>query len=139
MDDMLITSKSRSAIGKFKDLSFKFEMNDLGEGNKVLGMEIERDCKCGKVSLTQKGYLKKVLQKSSINDDTKSISTLLAPHFILKPTMSPTTIEEREYMIHVSYASLVDSLMYVMVCTRPYLLQVVSMVSRYMHDPGRGY
>jgi len=60
VDDILIAFKSRSAIDKLnKDLSFKFEM----KAKKVLGMEIERDQKGGKVSLTQKGYLKKVLQK----------------------------------------------------------------------------
>jgi len=59
---MLIASKSISAIDKLKkDLSFEFEMKDLGEAKKVLGMEIERDRRSGKVSLTQKEYLKKIL------------------------------------------------------------------------------
>jgi len=41
VDDMLIASKSRSAIDKLKkDLSSEFEINDLGEARKVLGMEI---------------------------------------------------------------------------------------------------
>jgi len=53
--------------------------------------------------------------------------------------MSPTTVEKREYMIHVSYASAVGSLMYAMVCTRPNLSQAVSMISRYMHDPGKDH
>ena len=48
-------------------------MKDLGKAKKVLGMEIERHWKSGKVSLTQKGYLKKVLQKFNINDDAKSL------------------------------------------------------------------
>ena len=75
---MLIASKNRSIIDKLKkDLSFEFEMKDLGKGKKVLGMKIESDRKGGKVSLTQEGYLKKVLQKFNINDDTKSISTPL--------------------------------------------------------------
>jgi len=52
-------TKSRFAIDKLKkDLSSEFEMKDLGEAKKVLDMEIERDRKSGKVSLTQKGYLK---------------------------------------------------------------------------------
>jgi len=39
MDDMIIASKSRSTIDKLKkDLSSKFEMKDLGEAKKVLGM-----------------------------------------------------------------------------------------------------
>jgi len=62
VDDMLITSKSRSPIDKLKkDLSFKFEMKDLGEVKKVLSMEIKRDRRSGNVNLTQKGYLQKVL------------------------------------------------------------------------------
>jgi len=60
VDDMLIASKSRSAIDKLKKyLSSEFEMKDLGETKKVLGMEIERDGRSGKVSLTQKGYLQR--------------------------------------------------------------------------------
>jgi len=63
----------------------------------------------------------------------------LAPYFKLKVTTSPTTIEEREYMTRVSYASPVGSLMYAMVCSRPDLSQAISMINIYMHDPGRGY
>jgi len=111
-------------------------MKDLDEANKMLGMEIERDWKSGKVNLTQKGYLKKVLQKFNINDD--SVSTPLTPHFKLKTTMSRSTVEEREYMTHVPYANAVDSLMYAMVCIKLDLSLAVSMVSRYMHDPRRG-
>ena len=99
VDDMLIASKSRSAIDKLKkDLSFKFEMKDLGAVKKVLGMKIERDWKNGNVSLTQNGYLKKVLQKFNINDDTKFISTPLSSHFKSKVTISHINVEEREYI-----------------------------------------
>jgi len=41
VDDMLIASKSRSTIDKMKDLSFEFEMKDLGKAKKMLDMEIE--------------------------------------------------------------------------------------------------
>ena len=77
----------------------------------------------GKVSLTQKGYLKKVLLKFNINDDTKSVSTTFDPYFKLKVTIFPTTVEEREYMTHVPYASAVGSLMYAIVCKRSNLSQ----------------
>jgi len=53
VDDMLIISKSISAIDKLKkDLSFGFEMKDLGEVKKMLCMEIERDRKSDKIYLT---------------------------------------------------------------------------------------
>ena len=86
---MLITSKSRSAIDTLKkDLSSEFEMKDLCEAKKVLGMEITRDRRSGKVSLTQKGYLQKVLQRFNIDKDAKSVSKPLAPHFKLSATVS---------------------------------------------------
>jgi len=102
-------------------------------------MEIEWDQKDDKISLTQKGYLKKVFQKFNINGDTKSASIPLAPYFKLKDTISPSSIEEREYMTHVPNASAIDSLMYAMVCTRLDLSWAISMVNRYMHDPDRGH
>jgi len=50
IDNMSIASKSRSVIDKLKkDLSSEFEMKELGEAKKVLGMEIERDWS-GKIS-----------------------------------------------------------------------------------------
>ena len=42
-------------------------------------------------------------------------------------------------MTHVPYANTVGNLMYAMVCTRPDLSQAISMISRYMHDLGRGH
>jgi len=42
-------------------------------------------------------------------------------------------------MTHVPYASAVGSLMYAIVCTKPDLSQVVSMISKYMHDSGKGH
>ena len=39
-------------------------------------------------------------------------------------------------MSHVPYASVVGSLMYAMVCTRPNIAHVVGVLSRYMSKPG---
>ena len=70
----MIASRSRSAIDSLKKvLSSEFEMKDLGEARKVLGMEITRDRRAGRISLTQKGYLEKVLQRFNISKDTKSV------------------------------------------------------------------
>ena len=53
VDDMLIASRSRFVIDTLKrDLSSEFEMKHLGEARKVLGMEITRDRRVGRVNLT---------------------------------------------------------------------------------------
>ena len=42
-------------------------------------------------------------------------------------------------MSHVHYSSAVGSLMYAIVCTRLDLSHAVSVVIRYMHNPGRDH
>ena len=127
---MLIASRSRSAIDALKrDLSSKFEMKDLGEAKKVLGMEITRDRRVGRVSLTEKGYLQKVLQRFNIGKDAKSVSTPLAPHFKLSATMSTKNVEERKYITHVPYASAVGSLIYMLWCVQDQICHKLSLWS----------
>jgi len=140
VDDMLIASKNKSSIDKLKvQLSCELKIKDLGEARRILGMKIERDRVKERVSLTQKAYFQKVLQKFLIGDEAKSVSSSLAPHFKLSSRMSPKTIDDREYMSHIPYTSAIGSLMYAMVCTRSDLSQAMSMLSRYMHDPGKGH
>ena len=84
VDDMLIASRNQGEICILKaQLSKEFEMKDLGEAKKILIMEIARDRQRGTLCLTQKQYLKKVLQCFSMSEKTKPVSTPLAPHFKL--------------------------------------------------------
>ncbi|KAH9752071.1 hypothetical protein KPL71_014550 [Citrus sinensis] len=135
---MCVASKNRDEIERLKkQLAYEFEMKDLGDAQRILGMEIRRDKKNESVWLTQKSYLKKVLERFGMDDKTKQVCTPLAPHFKLSSSSCPRSQEERDYMARVPYASAVGSLMYAMVCTRPDISQAVSMVSRYMHNPGK--
>ena len=49
----------------------------------------------------------------------------------------PKTQEEEEDMSHVPYESVVGSLMYAMVCTRPDIAHAVGVLSRFMSNPGK--
>ena len=80
-----------------------------------------------------------MLQKFLIGDEAKSVNSPLASDFKLSVRMSPKMIDEHKYMSHVLYARAVGSLMYAMACTRSDLLQAVSIVARYMHDPYRDH
>lgn len=137
VDDMLIASNNMREIEKLKtQMSKEFEMKDLGEAKKILGMEITRNREQGMVCLTQKQYLEKLLKKFGVNDDTRSVSTPLASHFKLSVMQCPRTNEEVRHMSNIPYSSLVGSLMYAMVCSRPDIAHAVGLVSRYMHNPG---
>ncbi|KAH9673193.1 Integrase catalytic domain-containing protein [Citrus sinensis] len=133
-----VSSKNKDEIERLKkQLASEFEMKYLGDVQRILGREIRKDKKNGSVWLTQKSYLKKVLERFGIDDKTKPVCTPLTPHFKLSSFSCPISQEKRDYMTHVSYASVVGSLMYVMVCIRPDISLAVSMVSRYMHNPGK--
>jgi hypothetical protein len=67
----------------------------------------------------------------------KPVSTHLAIHFKLTKESMSQSHEEIEYMFRVPYSSIVGSLMYAMVCVRPYISHVVGVVSRYMNNPGK--
>ena len=69
--------------------------------------------------------------------DSNPVSTHIAPHFKLSATQCPSSDEDVEYMSKVPYSSAVDSLMYDMVCSRPDLSYAMSLVSRYMSNPGK--
>ncbi|WMV36884.1 hypothetical protein MTR67_030269 [Solanum verrucosum] len=68
---------------------------------------------------------------------SKPISTTLASHFKLSELQMPQSMDEVEHMSKVPYASTVGSIMYAMVCTHPDIAQSVSLVSRYMTNPGK--
>jgi hypothetical protein len=137
VDDMLIATLNKEEIKKVKEqLSSPFEMKELGPAKKILGMEIIRDRSIGKLYLSQKGFIEKVLDRFKMKD-AKPVSTPLAGKLRLSRQLSPKTEKEMSYMSGVPYSSAVGSIMYLMVCTRPDIAHAVSVVSRYLSCPGR--
>ncbi|KAK1686989.1 hypothetical protein QYE76_047837 [Lolium multiflorum] len=137
VDDMLIAAKRKKEITTLKSqLSSEFEMKDLGAAKKILGMEITRDRKSSVLFLSQQNYIQKVLHRFNMHD-AKSVSTPIASHFKLSALQCPSIDEDIEYMSRVPYSSAVGSLMYAMVCSRPDLSYAMSLVSRYLADPGK--
>ena len=57
----------------------------------------------------------------------------------LSTEQCPKTQEEEEDMSCVPYESVVDSLMYAMVCTRLDIAHAVGVLSRFMSKPGKGH
>ena len=103
VDDMLIASKSVQDIQELKQkLNSEFEMKDLGEAKRILGMAIVRDRKNKKLFLTQSSYLKKVVQKFNMHQ-AKEVSIPLGQHFKLFADQSPSTPEEANDMATIPY------------------------------------
>uniref|UniRef100_A0A803MUH4 Retroviral polymerase SH3-like domain-containing protein n=1 Tax=Chenopodium quinoa TaxID=63459 RepID=A0A803MUH4_CHEQI len=60
-------------------------------------------------------------------------------HFKLSSLDSPNSKEDKEFMSSIPYANAVRSIMYAIVCTQPDIAQAVSVVSRYMENPGKAH
>ena len=89
-------------------------------------MSIIRDRSESTLKICQERY---VLKFSVQN--VKIRSTSLVTHFNLTKKQSPKIDEGKKNMAKVSYAFLICSLMYVMVCTRPYIAHDVGIVSSF--------
>ena len=135
VDDMLVASRNKAEVQTLKSLlGSEFEMKDLGAARKILGMEIKRDRVQRKLFLCQVGYILKVLKRFGMNA-SKPVSTPLTSSIRLFELNSTQSEAKKEYMARIPYASVVGSLMYAMVCTRPDLAQAVGVVSRFMSNP----
>nr|GEV55292.1 copia LTR rider [Tanacetum cinerariifolium] len=106
----------------------------LGAARKILVMEIIRDRKHGKLFLSPKSYIEKIISCFGMNL-AKSVNTPSSDNFCLSTTFAPQSEAEIEYTSRIPYASVVGSLMYVMVCTRPDVAHAMSVASRYMAHP----
>nr|GEX17538.1 hypothetical protein [Tanacetum cinerariifolium] len=129
-DDMLIACKSKSEIEYTKGLlQKKFDIKELCPARKILGMKIVRDRGSRTLKVSQSGYVKKILNNYRV-DNGKSISVPLGAHFKVSVKDCPSNYWDVERMSKVLYANFVDSLIYLMVCTRPDIAYAVSIVSR---------
>ena len=137
VDDMLIVWTDVSKIKELKlELGKSFAMKDLGSAKQILGMRIVRDRKQGQIWLSQENYIEKVLKRFKM-DKAKPVGCPLAGHFNLNSKQCAISEQDKKEMKKVPYASVVGSLMYAMICTRPNIAHAVGVVSRFLANPGK--
>ena len=139
VDDIFLIGNDIEVLSSVKGwLQKQFDMKDLGEANYILGIKLLRDRKNKLLALSQALYIDKILARFSMENSKKG--TLPLRHGIhLSKEQSPKTLEQKERMSRIPFASAVGSLMYVMLCTRPDICYTVGIVSRYQSDPGEEY
>ncbi|WVY90035.1 hypothetical protein V8G54_035549 [Vigna mungo] len=136
VDDILIASSDRGMIGETKArLADAFEMKELGEARRILGIDIKRDRPGGNLFLSQECYLQKVISRYRMAE-SKMANTPVGQHLKLTKEQCPKTEEERKKMESVPFSNGIGSIMYGMVCTRPDVAHGVSVLSQFMVNPG---
>ena len=80
-------------------------------------------------------YLDKILKEFKI-DQSKKEFLLVLQGVKLSKTQSPTAAEDRKRMKVIPYASVIGSIKYAMLCTRPVVCLAIILARRYNSDPG---
>jgi len=129
VDDLLLAARNRSQIDQAKALlRSRYQMSDLGPARKFLGLEIDR-LPNGSLKLHQTQFMLKVLQRFSMQDCNGVHTPMEAGRKLVAANDHDKLIEPGEYQ------SLVGSLMYIAVGTRPDLAFSISTLSKFNSKP----
>jgi hypothetical protein len=130
VDDLLIaTTTIKAATMLKKAVATLFDARDLGNAELFLGMVITRDRAANTIKLTQERMIKDILLEYDM-DNAAPKSVPLSPGTILtKESGSPLDTEA------YPYSSLIGSLLYISITTRPDISHAVGALSRYMTAP----
>ena len=136
VDDILLIGNDIEVLSSVKGwLQKQFDMKDLGEANYIRGIKLLRDRKNKVLALSQALYIDKILARFSMENFKKG--TLPFRHGVhLSKEQSLKTLEQRERMSRIPFASAIGSLMYAMLCIMPDICYAVGIVSWYQSDPG---
>jgi hypothetical protein len=136
VDDILLIGNDIEFLDSIKGyLNKNFSMKHLDEAAYILGIKIYRDRSRRLIGLSQSTYLDKVLKKFKMNQTKKWFLPILQGVKLSK-TQSLTTAEDRERMKVIPYASVIGSIKYAMLCTRPFVCLAMSLARGYNSDPG---
>jgi hypothetical protein len=131
VDDLLLFSDHASLMNQLKEqLKSILDVTDLGEPKKIVGIEITRDRQNRSVQLSQTKYIESILQKQGLQS-CNPVGMPLDPKIMLEKEET-----DQEGNRSNGYASLVGSLMYLAVATRPDIAYAIQRLSTFTANPG---
>ncbi|GJU64837.1 retrovirus-related pol polyprotein from transposon TNT 1-94 [Tanacetum coccineum] len=137
VNDIILASNDLNMLYETKRfLSENFEMKDLGEASYVIGIEIYRDRSRGILGLSQRAYIDKILKKYSMQNCSPTVAPVVKGDKFGAYQCPKNKLEQEEMRLK-PYASVVGSLTYAQVCTRPDIAYITGMLGRYQSNPGK--
>ena len=129
VDDLMIAGNKKATVEHFKRaIADRFDMKDLGDLQWMLGMQVTRDRKNRTLEISQKAYIEQVLERFGMAN-CKSVATP-AEGVLMRLTDDDKASTDREYM------SLVGSLLYAAIVTRPDIAFAVQSLGRHLQRSG---
>jgi len=140
VDDLVISGSTLAVVQDIKSqLNARYSMSDLGEVGQILGCEVKRDGPTGRLTLTQRAYIRQIIAKFFPNIQLTSVQTPAAVQTYLSKLMCPQTPEDIAAMKDVPYREAVGSLLWLASGTRPDISYAVSQVARFCENPGKDH
>ena len=129
VDDLLILGDDDEDVAEIKRrLSEHFDMKDLGEAKRFLGIKIEYQ-QDGSIKIHQGDYIRTLLERHGMQD-CNPVSTPLDPSVkLVKATEADATADSTEY------ASIVGGLMFAGCVTRPDIMCAIGQLSQFNSNP----
>ncbi|UYV63998.1 hypothetical protein LAZ67_2006285 [Cordylochernes scorpioides] len=134
VDDLIIAAEREDTLKSFKESMKRiFKIKDLGGINCCLGIRIQMK-EDGLISIDQERDIEELLAKYRMKE-AKPISTPMDSNS--KLTKISSIEGENEPVKKVEYQSLIGSLIYLSVSTRPDIAYAVSALGQFSNDPRR--
>lgn len=131
VDDLLLFANSINLMSQLKtQLKKILDVTDLGEPKKIVGIEITRNRAERTIKLSQARYIDLILAKHGLQDCNK-VGMPMDPKIVLEREDTDAKGDRSN-----SYASLVGSLMYLAVATRPDIAYAIQRLSSFAANPG---
>ena len=135
VDDIIMIAPTVTHIAKLKSAFHeRFQMTDLGPLTGILGWEIIRNRSCGSMIIHQSKYASEVVAR--FGNNVPHATTPMAPHSKLSKSQCPTDEVGKAAMQSRPYRSLIGSLMYLAMGTRPDIVYSLQQLSQYLANPG---
>ena len=137
--NILLIANDTDLMVEIKQLLFShFDMKDLGGTSYVLGIQILHDRPSDIMILSQQTYIEHIMKIFNLQSCSSSNTPTVKGDRFSKGQCPHNDIE-RDQMKAIPYSSIVGSLMYAQVFTRPYIVFVVDVLGRYLSDLGQSH
>ena len=134
VDDLIIFGRDMVDINNVKEaLKKEYEMKDLGELKYFLGIQVHRDRERKIIHISQSGYNRTILERYGMQNSKLANTPLPSSSRLTKATATDTLVDQNKYQ------SMVGSLMYAMLTTRPDLAQTIQQISQFSQKPTRNH
>ncbi|KAJ3504791.1 hypothetical protein NLJ89_g7753 [Agrocybe chaxingu] len=139
VDDILaITSSTKRSDIVERDLESKYDIKSLGKPKMILGINICQDIEKNEVSLSQTPFVDSLLRKFRLSN-ANPVATPLDPNINLDNFDQEDQVVQDEgevdLRVTTSYATLIGSLMYLAISTRPDIAFAVNKLAQFTANP----